>query len=520
MELCSSIKSIAEKHKKTFFITFICMFFTHIYSYTNKLINGDEVKAFMSEPDPGRIEQGRWFKVVLDRIGGRISVPGINMFIICISIAVAICFIAELMEIKGTLKTVALSFVFASFPAMTVTIGYLFVADQYCIAILFSSAAAWCFAKEKLGYDIAGVIILTLSAGTYQSYWCFAVALIYIYAMKWLLEETRDIKAIVKKGLRSLLLPGISLALYAILTKIIQTATNISMTDYAGLNNIGSIDLRTYIFFAKQAYRQALRFYFVDGSFVVRHYLVVFNAIVFLGIALFVVFKSLRKEYTWFQRISAAVLLFMMPFMLKMIFVMSGGQKWMGEVVDLSLIAPYILLVSILPDLSKIKWGRYINIICMASVLIIAYEGFLIANTFYMKLQLDLMANFSAATRLVYRIEETEGYHYGMPVVTMGSEKAILDENYPDSLDPIMESVGILRGSLNTHVVNNESQLERFCEYFLGYDFNTYRGDEKHAVWAEIEKTEEYKNMAVYPAEGSIKVINDMLIIRFRDNAK
>ena len=55
MELCSSIKSIAEKHKKTFFITFICMFFTHIYSYTNKLINGDEVKAFMSDPDPGRI---------------------------------------------------------------------------------------------------------------------------------------------------------------------------------------------------------------------------------------------------------------------------------------------------------------------------------------------------------------------------------------------------------------------------------------------------------------------------------
>lgn len=47
--------------------------------------------------------------------------------------------------------------------------------------------------------------------------------------------------------------------------------------------------------------------------------------------------------------------------------------------------------------------------------------------------------------------------------------------------------------------------------YCFGLGFALTSGEEKDAIRA----TEEYQNMAVYPAKGSVRVINNTIVVKF-----
>ena len=117
----------------------------------------------------------------------------------------------------------------------------------------------------------------------------------------------------------------------------------------------------------------------------------------------------------------------------------------------------------------------------------------------------------STITRVITRVEEIEGYEVGKtPVVIIGDlnkgSLAIKKEN----LDYDTTGLG------GTFATTYNRSYYRFINYYLGYPMNIVdKNDAESTIAKELSNKDEIKQMPCYPNEGSIKMVEGYLIIKF-----
>ena len=54
--------------------------------------------------------------------------------------------------------------------------------------------------------------------------------------------------------------------------------------------------------------------------------------------------------------------------------------------------------------------------------------------------------------------------------------------------------------------------ITQFCKKYLGDNYTNY----SYYEYLEIINTEEYQNMSLYPDKSSIKIINDIVVVKIK----
>jgi len=139
--LFSSLYHFLRKYRISFFSALIFGFLSHMFAFTNKLLNHDELNFLFSKGIT--ISSGRWGLVFLDPFLPACSLPWLNGTITLLLIAVSICLIVHLFSIKNTAVQVTLSGLIISIPALTGTFSYMFTSAYYGVAFLLSVASAF-----------------------------------------------------------------------------------------------------------------------------------------------------------------------------------------------------------------------------------------------------------------------------------------------------------------------------------------------------------------------------------------
>ena len=160
--------------KSAFFGAVVIGLLTHIYEFTNKLYNYDELMNTPNGYGTGA-ESGRWFlKILGDIFGaqfGNYSLPFVSGMISVLLLAISAGLIADMFQMQSKLFAVALGGFFISFPAVTSTFLFMYSSPFYCVAVLFSVLAAWLMIRfpNKILLNIFSVVLIACSLGIYRA---------------------------------------------------------------------------------------------------------------------------------------------------------------------------------------------------------------------------------------------------------------------------------------------------------------------------------------------------------------
>lgn len=507
-----------------FLLTMIAGLITHFILISNLILSQDGLLNGIHYTAGGyEATLGRWGIDLFDSIRNNIAFPFITTLISIVILGFVNIFIVDLFEIKGKLFRILTTIVLVVSPSLCMTLLYAYTADVYFYSMFFAVFTVYSLYKiknKKIGF-LLGMISFVLMLSTYQSYMGITVALILMLAVKRLLTEEGSSLKVLKEILIKAVILGIYVVTYYLVTKIILRINHLTMSSYGGLNGIGLATILGSLGESiKNAYVAFVKYFFADGVILNRQwrrekmYLIFFAL---YGLAMLILFvKGLKNENKkdFFMRFFfACILIVLFPIALNLVVIAAPGNEiYYLTATQMALILPFVLMTfEMLQEkliLSKmLNWG----IVFMTAVILETY--FLSVVITYETTELSYNQARGIVNRVISRMEEYPGYRSDMKKLFAG---IIDDTNFNKTMDIYNYTVAnSLRTSLfHATYWGHESTWSNFYNLFFGMQINFCDDYEYYT----IIHSDEFKEMDIFPGKNSVKMINDVMVVKFTNS--
>ena len=492
-----------------FGIAFAAAMLVHFYGFTDKYINHDDVDGLYS--DCGfALASGRWFLQAVQNFIGTFSSSWLNGLVGSFSLAASVTLIAQLFRLRRIVTVLLLSVSLAAFPTVVATYSYMFSAGAYLFAMLLAVAGVWMMRRETWTGWVAGVILLALSMGCYQAYFCLA-ALLAVMLLIYDLCIDRwggGFKPAMMTALKYLSVLAVAILLYYGTLKLLLAVTGTVLTEYQGISSMGEISvsiLLQRIETAFQNYGSFLnnRLFAVFGSY----FSILVKAAVAVGLGT-VVFCVVRKKLwrQWSSMILLVLLLAVYPLASCLIYLMTDVDVHLLMVypLALTLVLPCFAIEHLrLPDRT---WAcRGVAVLGAGLILLqslIAYEQVRITNRAYFAMDITYENVYAYYLKLSTKIELTEGWTKDTPVAFLGT--ATMDNYVPDT-----GITGVLVGDAALNIYS----YDRIFSYYMGTSYSYVAAEKK----TELSANEIVRAMPCYPNSGSIAMVDGIMVVKLSE---
>ncbi len=492
--------------RTTFFSAAAVGLATHLYAFTNKFANHDDLYQLFR--GGYGVFSGRWLLPTVLRMDGSFSIPWLIGLLGILFLSLGACLVVSLLRIRRPLGCLLAGALLVSFPSVTATLGYLFTSDAYFFGLLLAELGAWAALRRGWWGSALGAALICLSLGVYQSYLPVAAALM----VGALLLETLDggeVRALLWKALRCAGTLALGLALYLLVVRL--TTLETGLTDYEGISEMGKLPLARLPEMIHAAYRAYISFFLED----VYHYQFRFLKYLLLltgaGSAVGFVWLLWQRRPGPGRTILALALAALYPLAGGLIYVMvpnGAVHTHMLYGLVFALLAP-ISLTEQITERPRLA-GSALRALALLSLAFAVYGYAVTANSFYLKLDMSLRECTAWSNRLIARIESCPGYEPGMDVVLVGSEQreAAL---YPS---PEMD-VSQMMGMDDLADLRTAPSYDLFLRHYLAFAAPVHTGHTELAQSYAGQKT--VQQMPLYPREGSVKVLDGALVVKLNE---
>lgn len=496
----------------TFISTCIWGFIAHGIALTNKFCWQDEMNYVFTLGNDytlGRFMLGFFLKS--DNViwgSNPFSTPLFNGLFSLLFLAIISVLIIKIFDIENIFLGIVLSGILTTIPVVAVIFAYMYTAPAYFFGFLLGVLGIYLINKyNNIIVYIISIILMALSVGTYQGFLptLLGIMLIMFLNFIWKNKENLKEKNNIKKGCSIVFSVPLFVLIYYVLMKLINKALQITLSDYRGVSSMGRLGIKEYLSRSVTAYK---RFFFpadnrADNVFLYNSkYLYYF--VILINIALLIIlavrnFKKNRAGTILFIVFSAFI-----PLAGNFIYVMCNeGDVYtiMAYGLTVPLLYSIFLTQLILKEFEKKKF-----VLINAAILTILCLFFAkIDNICYLKTQFVQQQAISYFTALISDIKGTYGYSDEYPVATINNFN-INDASFTEIPEFTLPLVPYDH-NVNDYV--NNYQYRNFMAYWCGYE------PEYVPNTTEIEQNPEVQNMPSYPKDGSIKVIDGTVVVKF-----
>lgn len=506
-------KNVKKQHWTCLFTGFVAGIVTHIYMLTRKLPNWDDLTTFGTY-GVGR-EHGRWMIPKLFSLAGEWSAPALNGMLTIIFIAIAACFILAALELKTLTSAVLLPLVMVTFPGVASSMTFMYVSHIYGAGLLFGCAGAWLIHRFRYGC-IPGTALLILCIATYQSYICLAAGILVLALVLWLLKK-KELKQVIRQGIISLVSLAAAMGLYVLLSKYVFGG----LSDYKGISTMGQLNIFQLPIQIGRAYKRILEYFVIKPWSFISDGGQRLNILVVLGIAVAFFFFLWKLEiYKEKGRVIwLCLLIFLLPLALSSIYVIAPQAN--ATVLTLyQYFMVYVVLIAFLELFMKQELLLFsgmafakpaIGLAVMGMIFLVAYDNYVLTNSAYFRMDIAFTRIHSFYERLYIRVTQQEGYAYGDQIVILGDwwpERNILSSHGMDiERYEEFEGIAMENGLFTTGV------RQKFLRIYLGIDYPHVSAEKMQ----ELMETEEFVDMPDYPAQGCVRKIDGIWVVRVAD---
>ena len=478
----------------------------HGYAFFNMLYNTDSMLIYQND-DEWMFGLGRFMMPVYEKIRGRYYPPAVVGFLALFFIAVSVYLIIKMFKIEDNLIIFMICMIYVSnFLVRNLFEQFMHDADAYMFSLMLATIGVYFWERYKFGF-ILSIPCFVASIGLYQAYLQVGVTLFILLAIQRLVRN-EEYKGVIKRFLLQMTGMLLSIALYYVLARLAQwikgIASNENMNSIgaafkgSGLLSILSLVGRMYLDVFKNVFTQTGHWNFVK-QLVIAVILIYTIAISISMLRHSAVVKA--------NKIVIALFVLILPAGMECVYIMSNGFFHSLMRFPMYIVFSMCVMISLKYwDRSGIMLKNNVRRVLSILLLFIFLDSFIAAGVQYLHKDFVWQTTLFDMTRIIDRLEQTEGYEPGKPVVFVGDiEKSSLHLYRPDYYEE--------RGS-HIHFATSYYRLyERYFRDLLAYPIWILSREEA----VEMEKLPEVEEMHSFPHKDCIREINDIFVVKVSD---
>lgn len=481
-------------------------FITHLYAFTNLLIGIDSVNSAFTENE--HLASGRWALSFFSSFSSIEQMPVVICLISVAGLALAAALTVRVLELAHPVSIVLTAALVVTFPSVACTFAYLFTADAYFIALALNVLAVYLAKRYSKGW-IAAVGLLALGCGIYQAYLCYAIGL-FLFDCIMAALSGEAFKKLFLRGGKYILTLAAGLGVYVLIQNALLKAKGVELTDYQGMDSIGSLDVMDRL----RAIPKAYAFFFNDFKKwpYIADWFQVFQWGLFLmgGVALayLIVRKKLYREPLRLLVLASGVAL--LPLVLNFVMVMAYTARIHRLMVYSFVLVPVFavklgeLAVQQMAVSHPKHWTAALRIGALFCAMVV-WNNFCLCNIGYHSLQLCYENTFALSNRIAARVEVLEGYSDGVPLAIVGTPS---DTELYGNRSRYMDYTAAINNCC-FNVLTNRT----FLRHYTGMQFPSISSGQRTA----LENSEKVAAMPNYPAKGSIAMVDGVIVVKFEE---
>lgn len=473
--------------RNTAAFTLLFMFAAHAFCFFNLTFSSGSVMLSVSSGRSAQIAGGQFLQPLYFRLRGSISSPLFVGLLSTLFLTLTNAVIARLLGLRRPLALFALCGAMTVNAAVTsVCAGALNTADAVFLAMPLAALAAVCCLRVRLGV-LPGAALLAAALGLEPTAASFFAALTLIALLSDLIAA-RDSRAFLR-GLVSLLLAlALGLAFYALGDVLMLRRSGLDQqavlqTAGSGLSGLWLAPIRALL---------APLTAYASLSVALRALIVLLAVLAFAASA-----RALGAACAALLTLGALVL----PLACNLPIFSADAVPQITMAYCLLDVFCIVLIARLAPDkarMQRLAAGAF-GVIFLGSVVF--------SNQVYLKKNLEFESTLSLMSRVIQRIEETEGYVPGYtPVAILGTPE--------DSVFSVerkgFEHLSALDAASGSYAISTDEDMIWYCWEVLGYPLNFVSTFELE----QIGQSDAARALPAFPDEGCCTFIGETLVIR------
>ena len=486
---------------------------THLFGLVNVLHNYDDIAQQPRGYGTG-VTSGRWLLSLLgdfcDLVGGNYNLTFVNGLLFIALIACSAGFLVSVFHIGSRKMAALVGMLLVAFPSAFSTLAFRYTAVYYGMAMLLSVLAAWILQRHKYGLFLSA-LCTAFALGIYQAYVPMTIGIFVLMLLQQTLEGNSAFWKLIRRGIYYCISLLLGLLFYYLFLEITLKIYGTELSTYQGVNQMGKIALADLPELVREALYSVCMLPLKDYCGLAA------SKLIKIAYLLLFIFDALIIGYILFRKIKkisliffTAVLCLAFPIAVNFIVIMCP-DSWVYTLMVYSFVlvacAPIILFECIgLKEDGKQGRRRFLaqGISFVLAMLIGSYAYQ--TNVNYIALYYSNRQVENYLNSLVVQVRMAEGFDTEMDWAFIGE----ID-------DPLLHCYW--QYEMNYGGIEfTEWMLQRYSwgEWIRNYFGYTFPVESDNEI-AELNKSDEVRNMPCWPNEGSIKVIDDTVVIKCQD---
>lgn len=496
-----------RKYKIPLFLSYLFGFLAYGFQFTNKLLNHDEAYNLFGKG--GTYDLGRWGIEICRIVFPDFSMPWIYGILSLTLVAIGICLIVDIFQIRSRLLQGILCGIVITFPSLTSVFVFMFTSAPYAVAILTSILAVWLLTSHVKGRVPLAGLCMVFSLSIYQAYLTLSAGILVLLLIQMLLQG-EELKTVFRRGVSYLLFLLSCMVIYYLLTKLIFLLRGSGFSTYAkngadiSLRDIPARILTTYDYFRRMLYWSNLSIAPTAFSTSIHTHLVR------LIVVLLVLCCLVRRAWQPLRLLFLGAMVAILPLACNCMYLLSD-PLFLHTLMVYGFVCLYLLAI-ILADLllrGNVP-GKLLSLVKRVSTALVPLflACILITNVYtaneaslYQHLQYENIVSFYTSL---------EAYLTATPQFTESTRLALIGQYNPAQKQyPVF--VQVLNGV--DSVYPTMYSAPQFLQYYLGFSIPFASSQEK----AVIAQTEQFAQMPCYPYYGSMAFFGDTLVVKLSE---
>lgn len=501
---------IPENKKVEFRISMISAITTAFFSYFMLMVTGYAgpdaiIEGVHQYTGFGwALALGRWFLAYVQRhVVGNAVIPFLIVIMYAVLVGLSAIALFRMFNITNKAAYVLIPALFVSFPIVLQQFGFLYMAAFYSYSFFATVMSILCIRQRKIWGYVIGIICLLTMLGSYQSYIGSVAALAVMLFVIDLIDGRKKRDAFLDFGATALA-GVIASALDLVCINVTMTKENIAAAD-----RVSSVSLQDILGNIHFSFVYAFKWFFTyfEDSLFSRDKMYLLLLLVIVVCALICVINLIiAKKY-----LEAFLTLFgvyLVPHAMNMSQYMFPHNGING-IMRYHYVLIFVFAIALINrcDIKIAKcitqWLAYVSMFALLNTYILS------DNIGGLQYKITYNQNYTEASAMINRVYELKGYKQNETRVVLAKpiDWTILNTEYGLLFTETVIGAGPVYwdGFFGLNVCRRN-----YFMAYLGVEVGYISEDEYNSVVNSLE----YQKMPVWPAEGSVKMINGFAVIK------
>ena len=531
--LVKKLKEYVTKNKTVILVTTLVTYITTYLSYyifvQTGYGSGDSVVEgfWYYHYDNWHLSIGRWcVRYINDLIGKNLVLPHLIVFMYSLIVVIMVLMLKEMFGISSAVTAGLSAAVMIVNTCVISQFEVRYLAVTMALSALLSIIFVLCAKKAKIWADLIGIICVAVFLGLYQSYVSMvAVVTLEVLVVDMIRSESDDNAAAVKTELiyllRSIIMGLLGGALYFLILKIELKRWNVEAADRLTGFSVAKFfnNLPSGIY---QSYRQ---FFLYFNEIMLSRYILFRILFVITLLSLVTIVVNMIKRRLWGRMIVMCIAGLLLPVGTYLVCILLPGAGLSNNMTyQYVMIIPFVMVIAEYAAKLGYKFVLWVKIASYICVFLIICTYIINANATFRAYELSYNSVTMQLEMILDRVYELDGFKLDeTPIITVGvvndaAVRRTQAEIYQYVIDADMDYNPGTVPSNNGSYHDIKASRYYFITAMLGVD-PKYSVDEPMAeVYENIINSDEFKSMPLWPAEGSVAMMDGVAVVKLTDD--